>query len=216
MQFSSTDFVTVAVLGTVAFRLFGGLRHAFSTNGRSLILDIVRGIRWRHIWPVPFVLALVVFASALLTQIPGLDWGWWSALGGEGNPAFGSNKSTNGTVGEWLIPAAFVLMLVPALPLFAHAEERMFRSGAEGWSSGRRMYKIISFGLIHALIGIQIGVALALSIGGAYFMWAYLRDYQQSRSTQRATIESARAHTAYNGLIIGLFALVLVLSAAIS
>jgi hypothetical protein len=47
-------------------------------------------------------------------------------------------------------------------------------------------------------------------------MSAYLRAYQGSSSSQLATIESARAHTAYNGLIIGLSALVLVLSAAIS
>ena len=60
----------------------------------------------------------------------------------------------------------------------------------------------MQFGLIHALIGIPIGTALALSIGGAYFMNVYLRSYRSTQSTAEATLESARAHTAYNGLIV--------------
>lgn len=171
-------------------------------DGRDLIVRIVRGVRWRHVWPVPFVLTSVIVAATALARIPGMQWGWWSALGGEGNPVFGSNTSTIGTVWEWLIPAVFMVMLVPALPLFAYAEERMFRSGAEHWNPRRRALKIVQFGLIHALIGIPIGTALALSIGGAYFMFAYLRSYRATPSTHHATLESARAHASYNGCII--------------
>ncbi len=193
----------MAVLALVGVRLFGGLRRSLANDGRALIVSIVRGIRWRHIWPVPLVLTSVLAAATALTRIPGLQWGWWSALGGEGNPVFGSNTSTRGTVWEWLIPAVFVVMLLPALPLFAYAEERLFRSHAEEWSANRRALKIVQFGLIHALIGIPLGVALALSVGGGYFMYAYLRAYRLHRSTTQATLESARAHTAYNGLIVG-------------
>ena len=46
----------------------------------------------------------------------------------------------------------------------------MFRTGAERWSTGRRALKVLQFGMVHALIGIPIGAAMALSIGGAYFM----------------------------------------------
>jgi len=59
---------------------------------------------------------------------------------------------------------------------------------------------------IHALIGIPIGVALALSVGGAYFMAVYLRAYKRTSSAIAATLESTRAHTAYNALIITLVA----------
>ena len=63
--------------------------------------------------------------------------------------------------------------------------------------------KAVQFGLIHALIGIPIGVALALSVGGAYFQWAYLRGYRASGGDLRAALfESTRAHTAYNGVIV--------------
>jgi hypothetical protein len=78
----------------------------------------------------------------------------------------------------------------------------MFRGGAEGWSTGRRVFKTIQFGMIHALIGIPIGAALALSIGGAYFMWVYLRRFKATAMREDALIESATAHAVYNGLIV--------------
>jgi hypothetical protein len=193
---------TIAALAFVGVRLVGGVRRSFARDGRTLIISIVRGVRWRHVWPVPFVLAGVVAAATALVRIPGLQWGWWTSLGGEGNPVFGTSSSTNGTVWEWVVPAFFMVMLVPALPLFAYAEERMFRQGAEHWTVQRRAFKVVQFGLIHALIGIPIGTALALSLGGAYFMFAYLRSYRMHGSEREATIESTRAHVTYNGLIV--------------
>ncbi len=123
-------------------------------------------------------------------------------LGGAGNPVFGETDATVGTVWEWIIPLTFMCLLLPALPLFAYAEERMFRAGAQGWSRQRRAAKVVQFGLIHAIIGIPLGAALALSIGGAYFMWVYLRSYRTDVDQQLATLESTAAHTVYNGLII--------------
>jgi len=196
------DVASVAVLAFVGMRLTTGVRRSVSADGRSLVRVVVRKIRWRHIWPVPLVLAGVVAVASALLQVPGLDFGWWSALGGQGNPVFGSSNSTSGTVWEWLVPAVFVALLVPALPLFAYAEERMFRFGAENWSRGRRALKVVQFGLMHALIGIPIGTALALSVGGAYFMFVYLREFATTESAELAALESARAHTAYNGVII--------------
>ncbi len=206
--------VTVAVLAFVGVRLVSGLRHSLTAQGRSLWRVIVGRIGWRHIWPVPLVLGLVVAAASLLTRIPGLNWGWWSAFGGQGNPVFGTNDSTSGTVLEWLVPAVFMTMLIPALPLFAYAEERMFRLGAQHWSSRRRAVKVVQFGLAHALIGIPIGTALALSVGGVYFMMVYLRSFRSGATSEAATLESARAHTAYNGLIVGLVIVAVVVTAA--
>ena len=196
------DLLTVVALGFVALRLVEGVRHSRSRGGRELLLSIVRGIRWRHIWPVPFVLTGVVTAASLLLLVPGLDWGWWSALGGTGNPVTGDTERTTGTALEWLVPLVFITLLALALPLFAHAEERMFRSGSEQWSPRRRAVKVVQFGLIHTLIGIPIGVAMALSVGGAYFMAVYLRCFRATGSRTEATLESARAHTVYNATIV--------------
>jgi hypothetical protein len=196
------DVLTAAVLLFVAVRV-GGVTRRFVTSSsiRRRSLGIVRGVRWRHLWPVPFVLTAVITVASLLLLVPGLDWGWWSAIGGVGNPVTGSTDRTAGTALEWVVPLVFVLLLLPALPLFAEAEELRFRAGAETWSTGRRAGRAVVFGLVHALIGIPIGVALALSVGGWWFTWAYLRGWRRTGTREGAVLESTRAHTAYNGTI---------------
>jgi hypothetical protein len=209
------NVLTFAVLGFMGVRLVTGLRRSRTAEGRTLVRDVVTGIRWRHVWPVPFVLAAIVAVATAVMQVPGLSWGWWSALGGQGNPVFGSNDATTGTVWAWLIPVGFVALLLPALPLFAYAEERLFRAGAERWSASRRTLKILQFGLVHALIGIPIGAALTLSLGGAYFMRVYLRTFGHTQSREAATLESTRAHTAYNAIIVVVVVVVVLLDAAL-
>lgn len=210
---SPTAVLSAGVLAFVGFRLISGARYSLSGEGRRLVGRIVGGMRWRHVWPAPFVLTLVVIVASILMLVPGLDWGWWTALGGVGNPVTGGTGETAGTALEWLIPLLFVALLVPALPLFAYAEERWFRMGAEQWSRRRRVTTTIRFGLIHALIGIPLGAALALSVGGAYFLWVYLRAARAGHSPTEAAIESARAHTAYNSIILVLVAVVAVATA---
>lgn len=209
----ATTVLSVAVLGFMGFRLIGGLRVARSGRGRLVVLAVRSRIGWRHVWPVPIVLALVLVAATALMAVPGLDWGWWSALGGAGNPVFGSTDTTAGTPLEWVVPLVFLGLLVPALPLFANAEERMFRQGAEEWTTWHRIMRTVQFGLVHALIGIPVGAAIALSLGGAYFMLVYLRSFRRTGSVQEATLESTTAHTVYNGVIIGIVIIALVLTA---
>jgi hypothetical protein len=212
---SLENVLTFAVLGFMGLRLITGVRRSRTAEGRTLIRDVATGIRWRHVWPVPFVLAAIVAVATALMQIPGLGWGWWSAIGGQGNPVFGSNDATTGTIWQWIIPLGFMALLLPALPLFAYAEERLFRAGAEEWSRRRRVLKVLQFGLVHAVIGIPIGAALTLSIGGAYFMRVYLRTFDRTRSRNAATLESTRAHTAYNAIIVVFVVVVLVLDAVL-
>ena len=208
-----TAILTASVLGFVGYRLVTAASLvARSAELRARIVEIVRGIRWRHLWPVPFVLTGVLVTAVVLLQIPPLRFGWWTAIGGLGNPVTGTTDQTTGTALEWLIPLVFLALLAPALPLFAFREEEMFRLGAESWSGRQRVAKAAQFGLVHALIGIPIGVALALGVGGGYFQWVYLRAYRRTGGDRRAAIyESTRAHTAYNAVII---AVVLVAIAA--
>lgn len=206
-----TDVLTVVVLAFVAIRVGGVARRVITSRDiQQRWLEIVRGIRLRHVLPVPLVLAGVLTVASLLLVVPGLDWGWWSALGGVGNPVTGTTDRTAGTALEWLIPLVFVVLLLPGLPLFAEAEERRFRAGAEWWSFRRRVWRGIVFGSVHALIGIPIGVALGLSVGGWYFTWAYLRGVQRCGPAV-GVLESTRAHTAYNATIV----LILLLAIAI-
>lgn len=204
------DLVTLAVLGWFGSRLFLSFRRSLSARSRARTRELVGGLRLRHFLPVPLLLALVVGASVGLTSIPPLDFGWWTAIGGQGNPAFGTTERTQGTALELVVPVVFVLLLVPALPLLVEREELAFRLGAETWSTPRRIVKAVLFGLVHAVIGIPIGVALALSIGGAAFTLAYLRAYRATGLRRQAILESSRLHLAYNATIIGVVGLILV------
>lgn len=208
-----SNLLSVAVLALIGIRLVQAAHMSRSARGKSLSRSIWTRIRWRHLWPVPFVLSGVLAVATLLLLVPPLRWGWWSALGGDGNPVFGSSDTTTGTVWAWLIPLVFMVLVIVALPLFANAEERMFRAGAEHWSTGWQVLKTVQFGLIHTVIGIPIGVALALSVGGAYFMSTYLRSYRASGSAAEATLESTRAHTAYNAVIIAVVGVAVVVDA---
>jgi hypothetical protein len=183
------NLLTVVVIGYIGSRLVVGLRRAAQPEMRAHMIEIVRGLRLRHFLMAPPVLALVVTAASLLLLVPPLRFGWWTAIGGIGNPVFGATENTSGSPLEWIIPVVFLILLIPGLPLFAEREEQMFRAGAEGWSTGHRIRRGVEFGLVHALIGIPIGVALALSIGGWYFIWRYLHG---------GIAESTRAHLAYN------------------
>lgn len=204
------DVVTVAVLAWFGSRLFVSFRRSLASGARARSLALVRGLRPRHFLPVPLILVLVVLAAVGLTSIPPLDFGWWTAIGGQGNPAFGVTERTAGTAFELIVPIVFVLLLLPALPLLVEREEIAFRLGAETWSTPKRIGKALLFGLVHAVVGIPVGVALALSIGGAAFTLAYLRAFAASGRRGVALEESSRLHLAYNLSIVGLVAVLLV------
>ena len=76
------------------------------------------------------------------------------------------------------------------------------------------LFRSLSFGMVHAIIGIPIAVALALSVGGVYFMNVYLRRFRSSLSVEDAVMESTAAHTAYNTAILFTGLVFVVLDAA--
>ena len=197
------DLATFAVLAFIGFRLVEASRYATTRHARRHAVEILRGLRAHHFLLAIPVICLVVAAFALLLQVPGLSFGWFTMIGGEGNPVFGASDSTAGTPFEVLIPIVFMALLVPALPLLVEREEYLFRSGSEHRSTAGRIWRGILFGAVHAIIGIPIGAALALSIGGWYFTWAYLRGYRWGGPIA-ALLESTRSHLAYNSIIVAL------------
>lgn len=207
------DFLTVAVLAFIASRLIGAARVSLSPAGRRRWWAVVRGLRvWHFVLAIPVLVA--VFAVVIvLVQVPGLSFGWWTAIGGSGNPVVGSTERTRGTVLARLVPAAFLTFLIPTLPLFALREEEVFRAGSETRTARQRAWWALKFGLVHALVGIPIGAALGLSIGGAYFTAVYLHAWRRTGSREEAVLASARAHLAYN-LIVAAIVVVVVATGA--
>jgi hypothetical protein len=212
----------VDVLTLAALAFFGGRlamnagRAARSTDARQRTLVIARGLRLRHLLLAPLVMMGVLITAGVLYQVKPLQFGWWTALGGTGNIITGSTTRTHGTALEWIVPAFFLSLVFPLLPLFAAREEEMFRLGAENWSTGRRIRRGLEFGLVHLIMGIPIAVALALSVGGWYFTWAYLRGYRRTGSQWEAMMESTRSHLAYNLEIITIAILVLILTGGLT
>lgn len=203
------DFLTVAVLAWFGTRLFAAAGQAVRGEGRARAGVILAGLRARHFVLALPVLGAVVAVALVLIQVPGLSFGWWTAIGGQGNPVIGNTARTRGSAAEWLIPLVFVALLVPALPLLVEREERIFRMGSERRSTVQQATRGVVFGLAHALVGIPIGAALALSVAGWYLTWAYLRGYRQG-GPMAGVLESARAHLAYNSVILVLVAYALV------
>jgi hypothetical protein len=197
--------LTALVLAFIGINLVATARRmAVSREVRSRIVWITRGLHPRHFLPAPLVLMLVLLLSAVLVQVPGLEFGWWTFIGGQGNPVCGRTDATSGTPLEWLVPLAFLLLLIPCLPLFAEREERAFRLGAERWSRWHRIRRSVEFGLVHAVIGIPIGVALALSLGGVYFTWAYLRGFRKATEAAGVDVFGAAAIPAPQAVGVGI------------
>jgi hypothetical protein len=190
------DLLTVAVLTLVGFRLAGAARQTFSSRGHVWML--VAGLRPRHFLRAVPVLGGVWIVASTLLLIPGLDFGWWTAIGGVGNPAVGVGRESATGPLEIVIPIIFVTMLLIGLPLLVEGEEWTFRRGAQHRSRAANARRSVLFGLVHALVGIPIGVAMALSVGGFYFTCAYLRAWRATGSEDAALAESTRSHLAYN------------------
>jgi hypothetical protein len=201
------DLLTVAVLAVVGLRLFEAARSSIEAHGRTL--SIVRGLRWRHFaGAIPVVLLIVPMAWVLI-QVPVLSFGWWTMIGGEGNPVVGVTDKDYGIVSV-VIPLFFIGLLIVGLPLLVAREEWLFRRGAERRGTFANVGRSVLFGLAHAVVGIPIGAALALSIGGFYLTWCYLEGWRETRSQSGALLESTRAHLAYNLTIITLVLISLV------
>jgi hypothetical protein len=207
------DVATLAVLAFIGYRLVEATRYATTRRALAHSLEIVRGLRSRHFLLAFVVLVLVVGAMLALFLVPGMSFGWYTAIGGEGNPVFGASERTAGTPLEVIIPVVFITLLVPALPLLVEREEQLFRMGSEHRTRAARAVRAVKFGLVHAVIGIPIGAALALSVGGWYLTWAYLRGYRAG-GPQAALLESTRSHLAYNAVIVVLVIVVIIESLA--
>jgi hypothetical protein len=176
---------------------------------RQRVVWLVRGLELRHFgWALP-VFAGVAAVAFALWYVPGLDFGWWTAIGGIGNPVLGATSGSDGDGLVTWLPLLFIPMLLVALPLLVEGEERMFRAGAERRTTFGNLRRSLLFGIVHAIVGIPICVALALTLGGVYLTDRYLRAFRDSRSAEVALAESTRCHLAYDYVIVALAAVVL-------
>ena len=131
----------------------------------------------------------------------------------EGNPVVGVSDRDLG-IASVVIPLFFIGLLIVGMPLLVAREEWVFRRGAEERGTAVNLGRSLVFGLAHAVVGIPIGAALALSIGGLYLTRCYLNGWKETRSQTGALLESTRAHLAYNLTIVALVLLSLLVLVA--
>jgi hypothetical protein len=198
---SVLDLLMVAVLAVVGVRLFEAARTSVGAHRKTL--GVVQGLRSRHFVRAVPIVAVIVSTAWVLIQLPVLSFGWWSVLGGEGNPVVGVTEKDYGIVSV-VLPLFFIGLLIVGMPLLVAREEWVFRRGAEARGTAMNVGRSLVFGLAHAVIGIPIGAALALSIGGLYLTRCYLEGWKETRTQTGALLESTRAHLAYNLTIITL------------
>jgi hypothetical protein len=198
---SVLDLLMVAVLAVVGVRLFEAARTSVGAHRKTL--GVVQGLRGRHFVRAVPIVVVIVSTAWVLIQLPVLSFGWWSVIGGEGNPVVGVTEEDYGIVSV-VLPLFFIGLLIVGMPLLVAREEWVFRRGAEARGTATNVGRSLVFGLAHAVIGIPIGAALALSIGGLYLTWCYLEGWKETRTQTGALLESTRAHLAYNLTIITL------------
>ncbi len=226
--------IKLAVL--VAAGYFWGFQYAvliyFSTSfiattieggGLKKVLGIYRQVRISIILKDILVLASVVGVSFVLLLIPPLQWSWFSLL---------HSQSTNiavasATIYGWGL--LFLAIFIVAIPILSGMEEEFFRLGTITWLPVRQVeitggdaferlkWRIILsggivrsllFGLAHCLMGVPIGVGLALSVGGLWFTHQYFKGGKGETGVERSTVY----HTTYNLIIATLLVVVGILT----
>ena len=189
----------VVKLGFTLFVTVNFVLYARSGQARRHMTVFVRRpcIEW-----VKAVALVVVEVATLVTAIfllmglsPILRFSWLSLLAkGE--------EGTNLMVAPAQIPwfgLIFIGLLALNLPRLARREEEVFRRGTQNWMDAA--FRSLKFGLIHMVVGVPLGAALALWITGMFFSWRYFVG---------GVRESTFYHTLHNGVILAFLASTLI------
>ena len=183
---------------------------------RGLAVAVWRGIRPRHVLGGLALLAGVgSVAGVLVALVPGMDLGLGRLVGLTSNAVFAPLEEGLAHAGpapetgpDWplaLGATAFLLPLLLLLPWLAFVEEEIFRAGLEDARLGRVAAASLVFGLVHLVMLVPIGAALAIGVAGGFYAGVYRRGHAAARPapgvvhanyrpTRRARRAAARAH----------------------
>jgi hypothetical protein len=199
-----------AALAVVVLSLFDeGKSLRKSAKQRVLWKTVWRGMSWRHVLPAPLVLGAAAAIGYLLNAHVGglMNWGWWSAMGGQGNVVLGNNEQLFGVTGSHWVGRVMLVVVATLMPNLVTWEERLFRRGIERKTSLGRMAWSLAFGLFHLVAGLPLYAALALTVLGIYCSHSYMRTFRALEGTKgtalarrAAVLESTRAHLGFNAL----------------
>lgn len=181
------------------------LDAAFRNGRTKRNLAIIKQYRIGHFLSnIPVIVLVLGTATLLINYVPWMDKNpiMWllSILFNVGDGSGTGNFIFAGMQWKWFM-LIFLPVLMFALPNLARDEEIMFRLGTRDWKHG--IVRSFTFGMIHLIMLIPIGGAVALSIGGLWFTYQYFKG-----GVDRSTVY----HSMYNTMIIGIIFVSLIAS----
>lgn len=196
---------------------------------RDLMLAVWRRITWRHLLGALGLLTVVATIGSLLLALPPMQIGLGHLVDFQGNAVFTPLEEAAVRAGpapetgpDWTIvwlATAFLGFLAVLLPWLAFVEEEIFRAGLETADLGGELWTALRFGLIHMLMLVPLGAALAIAVAGFVYGRIYrtayaggaddrmlppvvLRSYRPTRRARKAAAVT-RLRAAYDTLVGG-------------
>lgn len=179
-------------------------------NQMNFVWMIWKRIRLLAIVESTIVLFIAIgFYRWLITVFPLMKMGWYTLLSSQGGNVF-ITPIQDASDSLWLVirfvPVIFFVGLLIANPFITFIEESFFRNGYHTW--GKIGKQSVKFGFIHLLVGVPIGIGLALSVVGFFFGFKYKRAYDQQpdeidnvAKEYEALLVSTTYHTTYNSIL---------------
>jgi hypothetical protein len=174
---------------------------------RRVALAVWRRIRWHHVaGSLGLLVVVVATLLGLIGFVPGAGWGLGSLIGLTGNAVFapleaamgggepaasGAAAGDAGAAASWpgMLTAVGVVVFLTALlamfPWLAYVEERTFREGLEEAGLAEELWTALKFGLLHLIMLIPVGAALAIGVAGFAYGRIYRRAFARSREQAR-------------------------------
>lgn len=212
-----TAVLRLAIAGWVLVALGRAARAAWTHRG--VLAAVWARIGVRHVAGGTVLVAVTVtLAHTLVTHVPGMGLGLGTLLGSSSNAVFTPLEEALARTGpapptgpDWMLAglaSGFLLPLLALLPWLAFVEEEVFRAGLEDASTVGEVGRALTFGLLHLVVLVPLGAALAVGACGYVYGKVYrhhharhdgadvpvavLRSYRPGR---RAAAAASRART---------------------
>lgn len=139
------------------------------------------------------ILSVLTTGTLLIKYIPGMTFGWLTWLASKTSETQTGQAMENSPI-LWGAIVIMILVFAVFLPKFALLEEETFRKPYIWSNKHIQLIQSLKFGLVHLIMGIPLGAALALSIGGIFFMETATRTAKKTLDNSLAEIPKARTH----------------------
>lgn len=184
----STSPLRLLVAGLILAMLARAAHVAW--HQRALAFAVWRRIGWRQVAGALGLFVLVAgVALTLLESVPLLRYGLGDVVGFQGNAVFAPLEEAAVRAGpapstgpDWTLIALTTVFLGPLvllLPWLAFVEEELFRAGLERTGRLEELWWALRFGLVHLIMLVPLGAALAVGVAGYVYGRIYRRAHDR-------------------------------------